>query len=178
LANFEDTVFGDGTIFDGASFAATANFEGAAFGWETSFADTNFKGYVEFKGKTEDQSTKNLEARMREAKEEDRAALRKRHEDSWTGSGSAPDRILTISFTNARFENEAVFSVRTFEANANFTNASFYYPPDFDAVSNASRIDFTGAYISFVPPRQTPSFNNKRPNPGTIACLSESRGGH
>jgi len=89
---------------------------------------------------------------VREAKEEDRAALKKHHEDSWTGSGSAPDRFLTISFANARFDTEAVFSVRSFEADADFTNARFYYPPDFDAVTNASRIDFTGAHIGFVPP--------------------------
>jgi len=151
-ANFDDAVFGDDTIFSGASFADETNFEGVAFCWRTSFAGTIFKGDVEFKGKTVDQTSKDLVSRMREAKEEDRAAMAKRHEDSWTGSGSAPDRFLTISFANARFDNEAVFSVRTFEADADFTNARFYYPPDFDAVHNASRIDFTGAYISFVPP--------------------------
>jgi len=151
-ANFDDAVFCDDTIFNGASFADEANFEGIAFGWRTSFAGTIFEGDVEFKGKTVDQASKDLVARMREAIEEDRAAMAKRHEHSWTGSGSAPDRFLTISFAHVRFDNEAVFSARTFEADADFTNARFYYPPDFDAVINASRIDFTGAYISFVPP--------------------------
>jgi hypothetical protein len=142
-ANFDNVIFGDSAIFDHATFGKDISFEGAAFGWESSFADAKFKGDVEFKGKTEDQSRKDLEASVREAKEEDRAALKKHHEDSWTGSGSAPDRFLTISFANARFDTEAVFSVRSFEADADFTNARFYYPPDFDAVTNASRIDFT-----------------------------------
>jgi hypothetical protein len=151
-ANFDNVIFGDSAIFDYATFGKDISFEGATFGWESSFADAKFKGDVEFKGKTEDQSRKDLEASVREAKEEDRAALKKHHEDSWTGSGSAPDRFLTISFANARFDTEAVFSVRSFEADADFTNARFYYPPDFDAVTNASRIDFTGAHIGFVPP--------------------------
>jgi hypothetical protein len=47
-----------------------------------------------------------------------------------------------------RFDNDAIFSDRFFERAANFTNARFYHPPDFDAVTNASRIDFTGAHIS------------------------------
>jgi hypothetical protein len=40
---------------------------------------------------------------------------------------------------------------RTFENTADFTNARFYYPPDFDGVGNASKIDLTGARIRFVP---------------------------
>jgi hypothetical protein len=81
-----------------------------------------------------------------------RAALERRNENKWTGTGSAPDRFLTISFANARFDNEAVYSDRAFEADADFTNAHFCYPPDFDSVTNASRIDFTGTRISFVAP--------------------------
>jgi hypothetical protein len=44
------------------------------------------------------------------------------------------------------------FSGRSFERTADFTNARFYYPPDFDDVINATRIDFTGAYIGFCRP--------------------------
>ena len=35
---------------------------------------------------------------------------------------------------------------------ADFTNARFYSPPDFDAATKDARIDFTGAHIGFVPP--------------------------
>jgi hypothetical protein len=66
--------------------------------------------------------------------------------------GSGPDRFLTISFLRARFYGEAIFSGRTFEEAAEFTEARFCYPPDFDAATNAARIDFTGANIGFVPP--------------------------
>jgi hypothetical protein len=152
FANFEDAVFGDNAFFHDATFADTTNFEGTAFGWETSFAGATFRGDVEFKGKTETESRKDFELRVRDVTESVRGALKKRHEESWTGSGSGPDRFLTISFANAHFNDEAVFSVRTFEADADFTNTHFYYPPDFDAVTNASRIDFTGTRISFVAP--------------------------
>jgi len=83
--------------------------------------------------------------------EEARAALEKRHKDSWDTTGSRLDRFLTISFSHARFDGIAVFSGRSFEKTADFTNARFYYPPDFDATTNASRIDLTGVYIGFVP---------------------------
>jgi hypothetical protein len=152
LANFEDAVFGDNATFDGASFANGARFEGVAFGWETSFAGTNFKGDVEFTGKSENQSGRDIEARARGVGEEARAALKKRHEAPWTGSDFGPDRFLTISFANARFGGEAVFFRRIFDADANFTDARFYYPPDFDAVTYASRMDLTGALIGFSSP--------------------------
>ncbi len=45
-----------------------------------------------------------------------------------------------------------IFSGRTFEEAAEFTEARFCYPPDFDAATNAARIDFTSANIGFVPP--------------------------
>jgi hypothetical protein len=131
-ADFTDVVFGDSAVFDGATFGNDASFNGAAFGWKASFASTIFKGIVEFLGTPKEQS--------------------KRHKGSWAGSESGPDRFLTISFANARFDQEAVFSGRCFEADADFTDARFYYPPDFDAVAKASRIDFTGAHIGFVPP--------------------------
>jgi hypothetical protein len=148
FAQFTGATFGFEASFDGAAFGTGASFKGAAFGRQTSFAGTIFKGGVEFNGKSEKLSSRDLEARVREVGE----AAKKRHEDSWTDSGSGPDRFLTISFTNARFDNEAVFSGRTFEGNADFTNARFYSPPSFDNVTNASRVDFTGAYIGFARP--------------------------
>jgi hypothetical protein len=51
---------------------------------------------------------------------------------------------------NARFYGEATFSGRSFERAANFTQARFYSPPNFDAATNFANIDFTGAYIGFV----------------------------
>jgi uncharacterized protein YjbI with pentapeptide repeats len=150
--DFADVVFGDSAIFDDAVFGNDTSFNGAAFGWGARFAGTIFKGDVEFMGTSKERSSRDLEARVREVGEEARVALKKRHEDSWTGAGSGPDRFLTISFANARFYNEAVFSGRTFEADADFTNARFYYPPDFDAILNVTRIDFTGVHIRFVSP--------------------------
>jgi hypothetical protein len=81
-----------------------------------------------------------------------RTSLEKRYKES----GS--DRFLTISFANAHFgidahlEGAAIFSGRSFEHIADFTNARFYSPPIFDNVTNATRIDFTGAHIGFVTP--------------------------
>jgi hypothetical protein len=50
----------------------------------------------------------------------------------------------------ARFDGEADFSNRGFQL-ADFTNACFYWPPNFDNVIGASQIDFTGAHFFFVP---------------------------
>jgi hypothetical protein len=79
-------------------------------------------------------------------------SLKQRHKELWTHNGSGPDRFLTISFAGARFADEAIFSGRTFARAADFNYTSFYYPPDFDGVINASQIDLTGAYIGIVPP--------------------------
>jgi hypothetical protein len=81
-----------------------------------------------------------------------RTSLEKRYKES------GPDRFLTISFAKAHFgvdahlEGEAIFSGRSFEWIADFTNARFYSPPIFDNVTNATRIDFTGTHVGFVPP--------------------------
>ena len=72
--------------------------------------------------------------------------------DSWTRWGSGPDHFSSISFARARFDRRADFSGRSFERTALFNNARFYYPPDFDGVTNAARIDFTGAHVGFCPP--------------------------
>jgi hypothetical protein len=83
---------------------------------------------------------------------EARAALEKRHKDSWETTGYRLDRFLTISFSRARFDGVAVFSGRSFEKTANFTNARFYSPPDFERCGGIARIDFTGAHIGFARP--------------------------
>src|SRR5262245_25801568 len=37
-----------------------------------------------------------------------------------------------------------------------FSGARFYYPPNFDGVNGAGKIDFSGARIRFVPPGRWP----------------------
>ena len=80
------------------------------------------------------------------------ALERRRHEESWTLYDSGPQRFSKISFARARFYGETIFSGRSFEQFADFTEARFSSPPDFDAATNRDRIDFTGAQICFAPP--------------------------
>jgi pentapeptide repeat protein len=149
-ATFAGATFGSGTSFAGAAFGLMARFAGAAFGDRTDFSRTHFKGGSIFTGKSEEQWARDVASALW-MDEEARAALEKRHKDSWETTGSRLDRFLTISFSRARFDGIAVFSGRSFEKTADFTKARFYYPPDFDATTNASRIDFTGVHIGFVP---------------------------
>ncbi|MGA3340723.1 MAG: pentapeptide repeat-containing protein [Methylocella sp.] len=161
-ANFTSAYFGDLVLFTGATFGWKANFTGAAFdnvadftgaafNSGANFEGAVFKGYVSFKGTSGAQWTESFHNLG--LGQDDRNVLSQRHEVTrksvGVDSASGPDRFLSISFANARFDREAIFSSRDFEADANFTNARFYYPPDFDAVNNASRIDFTGAHIGF-----------------------------
>jgi len=69
---------------------------------------------------------------------------KQRHEASWKDWGSMPDRLPNISFARALFDGPD-FSGRSFEHATDFTGARFYSPPNFDNVSGAIRIDFTGA---------------------------------
>jgi len=165
FARFAGAAFGDGACFDraavgqgasfrDAAFGISASFAGAAFDAGVSFDNTFFKGSANFTGESSEQQSSDLLTNADEADEkveEARIALTKLREDSWQRRGSGPDRFLTISFANARFHGEAVFSRRSFEEAADFTNARFYYPPDFDDVINAARIDFTGAHIGLFP---------------------------
>src|ERR1700724_1290870 len=137
-ASFGGAAFGNGTSFDGAAFGSGASFTGAAFGDATDFTRALFRGRAEFSGLPYEKWFMAFMAR---------AALGHPHRGSKPLYGSGPDRFLTISFLHARFYGEAIFSGRTFEGAADFTEARFYYPPDFDAVTNAARIDFTGANI-------------------------------
>jgi hypothetical protein len=149
-AIFARVAFGFGARFADADFGALARFDDAVFGSGARFDGTTFKGHVEFAGKSKEQSSKDLEAYPDEKGKEARVALVERHKTPWTRYGSGPDRFVTISFSRVRFDGEADFSGRTFERTADFTNSRFYYPPDFDTATNAARIDFTGAHISFV----------------------------
>ena len=149
-ATFAGATFGSGTTFAFAAFGLQASFAGAAFGARTDFSRTHFKGGGLFTGKSEEQWARDVASALGVDKKA-RAALEKRHKDLWEAAGSGPDRFLAISFERARFDGEAEFSGRTFEKDADFTKARFYSPPNFDATTNACRIDFTGVHIGFVP---------------------------
>jgi hypothetical protein len=135
VARFDDAIFGDCANFDRATFNDEASFEGAAFGWWASFSRSIFKGDAEFTGKLKQQ-----------------LFGQQQREDLWREDHGRPDHFLTISFAHTLFYGEAVFFRRSFEVDADFTNTRFYYPPDFDAAINATRVDFSGAHIDFLPP--------------------------
>ncbi|MGH6846960.1 MAG: hypothetical protein ACREC0_05850 [Methylocella sp.] len=139
-------------FFTGSAFGVGANFAGAAFGDGAKFDNTVFKCAVEFTGKSKEQWIEDYAREHYSTRMEASAAFENRHDESGKRTGSGPDLFLAISFANARFDGEAIFSRRSFEESAIFTNARFYSPPDFDAASHLDRIDFTGAYIGFVPP--------------------------
>ncbi|MGH6836504.1 MAG: pentapeptide repeat-containing protein [Methylocella sp.] len=151
FANFTGAAFGHFANFTGAVIGYNADFTGVSFAGGADFEDTIFKGQVEFTGKSEKQWTSDL-ASVEGMSNGALIEVKQRHEESWTHYGSGPDRFLAISFANARFDGGADFSGRSFEVGASFTDARFYYPPEFDAAANAGRIDFTGAHIGFVPP--------------------------
>ncbi|HEY8008582.1 MAG TPA: pentapeptide repeat-containing protein [Methylocella sp.] len=154
-AGFDDGVSFRGATFDGgASFqeaviGPVANFDGTAFGDWTFFDFAVFKGAVTFNGKPLAQWTEFFRSITHGLAPDTRRALKKMHKRSWKINGSAPDRFLSLSFPNVHFCGDATFSGRSFERRAVFTASQFDRPPDFDAVTNASRIDFTGAHFSF-----------------------------
>jgi hypothetical protein len=147
-ATFAGVTFGAGATFAFAAFGQQASFAGAAFGPDARFDNTFFKGRVDFTGTFEEQWARDIASALG-MDEKARAALEKRHKDSWETTGSRLDRFLTISFSHARFDGVAIFSGRSFEKTANFTNARFYSPPDFEWCGGFARIDFSGAYIGF-----------------------------
>jgi hypothetical protein len=152
-ASFRAATFGNTNNFKGATFGHEANFTGADFGKESWFDGGVFQGRVIFTG-TSRKDWDRVSGVLTGNTDEDekvQIARKKRHENLWECYGSGPDQFLRISFAGARFDDEAVFSGRLFKSNANFTNAHFYFPPDFDGADNVSRIDFTGTHIGFVP---------------------------
>jgi hypothetical protein len=143
--------FGAGATFSFTAFGPQASFAGAAFGPDARFDNAFFKGRVDFTGTFEEQWARDIASTLG-TDEKARAALEKRHKDSWESTGSRPDRFLTISFSHARFDGVAVFSGRSFEKAANFTNARFYSPPDFEWCGGIGRIDFSRTHIGFARP--------------------------
>ncbi len=150
---FTGAAFGDYAHFGGAAFGDDAYFGGAAFGSGAHFGGARFKGRVDFRGKTIERLARDLRlipdagVEINEAQRE----LGRRLEATWEAHGSGPDRFLIISFARARFDGEAIFTGRIFTREADFTNARFYSPPDFDANAGADKIDATHAHIGFVP---------------------------
>jgi hypothetical protein len=61
--------------------------------------------------------------------DETHVALKERHEQSWALYDSGPDRFLSISFANARFDRRVDFSGRIFENDTDFEYARFCHPP-------------------------------------------------
>jgi hypothetical protein len=148
--SFRGATFGEGASFQEAVIGSVSSFDGTAFGDWTFFDAAIFNGAVTFSGKSIMQWTGLFQLITHGFRPDARRALKKMHEQSWEIYGSAPDRFLNISFPNTRFGGDANFSGRSFGHRAIFTDVRFYRPPDFDAVTNASRIDFTGARISLV----------------------------
>lgn len=147
FAIFYNATFGRDATFTGATFGKGVDFTGAALGPLADFAKIHFKGVVVFSGVSEEKWADN--AYLRFDRTEDEA---QRHWELWELDASGPDRFLTISFANARFDREAVFSDRSFKMRANFTGARFYFPPDFDGVTGFALIDFAGAHFGFSRP--------------------------
>jgi hypothetical protein len=150
-AKFTGAAFGDEVNFTRVAFSSGVEFNGAAFGWGADFNQTHFKSYVAFTGMSEQAWTNEFELQPGMS-EEDRAAVKIQHKEIRKRYDAGPDCFRTISCSNARFDDEAIFTGRSFEWSADFTNAHFYYPPDFDGATNAARIDFTGAHIGYVRP--------------------------
>jgi hypothetical protein len=152
FTGFTLAAFGMRAQFDGTVFAGLPSFEGAAFSLGATFEGAVFKGGVLFEGRSIERWTSTFQSYMHWLGSDDREALEKRHREAWKRYHAGPDRFWSISFANARFEGNADFSGRSVIFGGDFTNTRFYYPPAFDAVTNAARIDFTGAHIGFVLP--------------------------
>jgi hypothetical protein len=148
--SFQGATFGGSANFQETVIGSVSNFDGTAFGDTVDFDSAIFNGFVTFNGKPLAQWTEFFRSIMHGVSPDDRKKLKKVHKESWKIGGSAPDRFLNISFRDARFGGNATFSGRSFEHRAVFIDSRFDRPPDFDAVTNASRIDFTGARISLV----------------------------
>ncbi|HUI20531.1 MAG TPA: hypothetical protein VLZ74_05750 [Methylocella sp.] len=154
LADFGGTTFGWLANFNNAAFGDLVNFHGAAFDSLVVFEDAVFRGRSSFAGQKFEEWAKEFEvgaAKVRGAKRRS-DSLEERHRESWSHSGSGPDRFLSLSFANARFHREATISGRTFKETADFHGARFYSPPDFDASTNLGLIDFSDVYIGFAQP--------------------------
>jgi uncharacterized protein YjbI with pentapeptide repeats len=145
-ANFTSANFRGGGIFSGTSFGDEANFTGAIFGNQANFSDAEFRGLANFTRASFGDGANFLGTAFR-----DEAQFEKAHFEGRVAFNRQRIAFISISFAEARFDGEANFSGRAFDKIADFTKARFYYPPDFDDVNNAGKIDFTGARVRFIP---------------------------
>jgi uncharacterized protein YjbI with pentapeptide repeats len=140
--DFSCVTFGDYALFEDAVFGAYADFTGTAFGYLSNFERARFGGHVEFSG---------LSLEQWNGKSHMRLSFNKRHVELWERFDSGPDLFLGISFKDACFDGEAIFSGRVFEEIVDFTNACFYFPPTFSSITNSVWVDLTGVHFDFVP---------------------------
>ena len=145
LANFRVAAFGNEVRFMNVAFRNLATFAGAAFGSGVLFSQTLFNDDADFTGMSKEQWTATVRALFSWMDGTAFVALIQRHDESWRRRGSGPDRFLAIWFSGARFDGEARFSDRSFEKNADFSSALFFYAPDLDWTGNFAKFDFTGA---------------------------------
>ncbi len=154
LSAFRDTFFGDETNFSGATFGDSVSFDVATFGDETSFdnatfgnrtrfhratfgdkADFNsatFRGAVIFTGApaeiTQPAESWDIEMSSQPSQNDGDGAA-----TNTQGSLKRPQTdlplmrrsFLSISFENARFSGDAIFSNRTFLGETSFDSAKF-----------------------------------------------------
>jgi uncharacterized protein YjbI with pentapeptide repeats len=146
-ANFVGAQFAGRANFTGANFGSQANFASANFADCARFTDAEFRNEVTFSG-----ATFGAKANFEGTAFRDAALFDQTHFQGAVTFKRTRIDFLTVVFAHARFDGEAVFSGQSFEQSGDFTSARFYSPPDFDAVRNPARIDFTGADIAFVRP--------------------------
>jgi uncharacterized protein YjbI with pentapeptide repeats len=150
-ALFTDTTFGDWPVFTDATFGDGAWFEGATFGRWAQFDGASFGEYADFSGQT---GERDIAARLKEwgdLDEVDRHRREIRYREWRETWGIGPSTFSSVDFTSARFLGQVSFARRSFERTADFLNACFDRPPDFDRVANLQSVDFTGARVGFVP---------------------------
>ncbi len=153
-AFFNSTTFGDEAIFDRTTFGDGASFHSATFRNLANFRAAQLQGSATFEGSPAGPWI----AQMRmgfaatEANEAEPGTRARAYFDQQEREGFGPHAFLGIDFSDARILGPISFGRRSFERPANFTDAQFHAPPDFDGASNLQRIDFTGARIGFVLP--------------------------
>ena len=154
-STFTNATFGNGANFSRTTFRNKVDFVAAAFGDRVAFKRTIFKDCAEFSGKSSYLGTKDFDRSSDTANSKEKvsqARLKGQQDESWRFNDCGSDRFLNISFAGACFHADSYFLHRSVDQVADFTNTSFYRPPDFDGATNIQRIDFTGAKITFVRP--------------------------
>jgi uncharacterized protein YjbI with pentapeptide repeats len=160
-ANFVGTTFGAWTSFGRAKFANGADFCGAAFEDICNFSDTGFEDYVDFSGAVFGGITRFEDAdfggpvQFTDMSEQERKEIYALL-TLWASSGqrpksgprTAPNSLISLMFSGARFANAADFSGRQFRL-GDFTSTIFLQPPHFDRCEGTQHIDFYSSRVRF-----------------------------